>query len=188
MICPAYLTEGLHQVFNRIQRERMQGLPLLNPVLRVECVGFRPWQGHCLGVLITPWFMNLMLLPGEGDAWEGLSVGEKVIHRFPSGPYELIVGDEEGIGRYQLCPLFSPMFEFASQEMAVAVAEEIMKGLLDEENRDRTSMREQEIARIWSGESEGEEREETESADPTPLMERPISRRKLLSGGFSRGP
>ena len=44
MICPAYLAEGLHQVFNRIQRERMQGLPLLNPELRVDDSEWPGWE------------------------------------------------------------------------------------------------------------------------------------------------
>ena len=41
----------------------MAGVPMLNPALRVQAVGFRHWQSHWLGVLVTPWFMNLMLLP-----------------------------------------------------------------------------------------------------------------------------
>lgn len=92
MICPEYLTEGLKRVFTHIQQERMQGVPVLNEMLQVEAVGFTSWRGHCLGVLITPWFMNLMLLPNEGDEWKHLPVGKKVTHLFPSGPYEFIAG------------------------------------------------------------------------------------------------
>ena len=36
---------------------------MLNPALSVEAVGFRPWDEHWLGVLVTPWFMNLWLMP-----------------------------------------------------------------------------------------------------------------------------
>ena len=57
MICPD----------TRIQRERMADIPLLNPALEVQAVGFSVWEAYCLGVLITPWFMNLMLLPLAGD-------------------------------------------------------------------------------------------------------------------------
>ena len=98
MICPDYLTEGLEQSYRRIQRERMRDLPFLNPALRVKAVGFRHWQGRCLGVLITPWFMNLMLLPCEGDEWQELQIGDKQRHLLPSGSYEFIVGEEAGIG------------------------------------------------------------------------------------------
>jgi [NiFe] hydrogenase assembly HybE family chaperone len=189
MICPKYLIEGLEQSFRRIQRERMQGAPLLNEWLAVEAVDFRPWQGHCLGVLVTPWFMNLMLLPSEGDEWAGLPVGSKVTHHFPSGCYEFILSHETEIGRYQICSLFSPMFEFADQAAAVATAEAVMQGLMDEENRDATSMREREIERLWRGEP-APDKADLDQSDESPglaqRLERPISRRQLLRGDFSR--
>jgi [NiFe] hydrogenase assembly HybE family chaperone len=184
----------LQRVFRRIRRERMGTLPMLNPALGVRCVGFRPWRGHHLGVLITPWFLNLVLLPGEPDAWNGLHVGEKRLHAFPSGPYEFIVGRENGIGRFQMCSLFSPVREFADQTAAVAVAEAVLQGLMDGEVHDGTSMREREIERIWRGEADLEQKPETEEFDGTleplaaePLLARTISRRELLRGRFSGG-
>ena len=39
---------------------------MVNPALAVEAVGFRPWGEHWLGILITPWFMNLVLMPRVG--------------------------------------------------------------------------------------------------------------------------
>lgn len=191
MICPDYLISGLQQVYCRIQQERMAGLPLLNSALEVEAVGFRPWNGRCLGILITPWFMNLFLLPSEGDEWGEMQPGTKQLHQFPSGPYEFVVGDEEGIGRYQVCSLFSPMFEFQDQETAVATAEHVMLGLMNEENRDSVTTREKEIKQAWQGSEEDTEDvtisvNETEDAPLTltERMEKPISRRSLLRGAF----
>lgn len=129
-ICPDYLVDGLESVFRRIHRERMTGLPVLNPALDVEAVGFCAWDEYCLGVLVTPWFMNLMLLPGEGDTWQDISAGSVQVHHFPSGDYEFIVGEEAGVGRYQLCSLFSPMFEFSGQAEAVATAQAALDALL----------------------------------------------------------
>lgn len=189
MICPDYLTEGLEQIFRNIEQERMQGVPLLNPALRVKAVGFRQWQGCCLGVLVTPWFMNLMLLPSEGDEWRNLQIGDKQLHRLPSGPYEFIVGEEEGIGRYQMCSLFSPMFEFADQETAEAAALAAIEALMDVENRDTVSTREGEIDRRWRGEpdAQGAAAEET-PADRTlgDRLEQPLSRRDLLRGRLTQ--
>lgn len=184
MICPEYLTEGLESHFRRIERERMQGLPLLNSALQVKAVGFREWQGRCLGVLVTPWFMNLMLLPAEGDDWEALRIGDKQLHRLPSGPYEFILGEEAGIGRYQICSLFSPMFEFADQATAVATAEAVMQGLMDEENRDTLSTCEAEISRRWYGETPEEVAAQGQVAalDLDERLAQPISRRELLRG------
>ncbi len=192
MICPDYLCEGLEQVFRRIETERMQGLPILNSALRVSAVGFRHWQGHCLGVLITPWFMNLMLLPNEGDGWRELRIGDKQLHQFPSGSYEFIVGEEPGVGRYQMCSLFSPVFEFADQETAEATAEAAMQALMEEENRDTVSTHEREIERRWRGEPEpgseatSEADGERESLSIDERLEQPLSRRQLLRGRLAR--
>lgn len=162
--------DGLEQVFRQIQAQRMDGVPVINPRLRVQAVGFHPRDDAFLGVLITPWFMNLVLLPEEGDGWQELPVGSTVPHRFPAGEYDFIVGHEEGLGRYQSCSLFSPMFEFADMEAAVATAEAALGALL----------------------SPAEPAPET--ATPTPVetvverrLERPVSRREMLRGLFSGG-
>lgn len=185
MICPEYLTPALTRTFTRIQQQRMQGVPLLNPALHVACVGFRTWRDRCLGVLITPWFMNLVLLPCEGDAWEGLRIGHKQTEVFPSGAYEFTLGEEPGIGRYLSCSLFSPMFAFDSQAAAVATAEAVMAGLMDEGNRESLDMREKEIERIWRGEAAVDIADDAQAA-PTlqQKLETPISRRDLLRGRF----
>ncbi|MCU7849425.1 MAG: [NiFe]-hydrogenase assembly chaperone HybE [Candidatus Thiodiazotropha sp. (ex Lucinoma kastoroae)] len=81
MICPDYLIEGLEQQFRTIEQQRMEGLPLLNKALRVEAVSFCEWNGLCLGVLITPWFMNLMLIPDEGDTWSDMQIGDNQFHQ-----------------------------------------------------------------------------------------------------------
>ena len=191
--CPEYLTTGLETVFTRIQYERMVDVPLLNPALHVQAVGFRVWEEHCLGVLITPWFMNLMLLPCEGDEWAGLVSGTNMTHCFPSGTYEFILGEEEGIGRYQMCSLFSPVFEFESQDAAVATAEAVMESLMDVANRDDVSTRESDIRKIWNGEDPGTGSEVDESGgdeDRPSLKERlekPMSRRDLFRGTFLGG-
>lgn len=189
MICPEYLIEGLEVQFRRIENERMRDLPLLNPALHVQAVGFQQWNGFCLGVLITPWFMNLMLLPPEGDSWQGSSIGDKQLHQLPSGPYEFILGEEEGIGRYQMCSLFSPVFEFADQATAVATAEAAMDALMRAEHRDTVSTRESEIRQRWQGDADERagERESRED-EPRPVLrkphQQPVSRRDLLRGEF----
>lgn len=182
----------LGDCFRRIHLERMRGLPLLNERLVVETVGFQPWQGRSLGVLITPWFMNLILLPSDEDRWQDLPIGAKMTHPFPSGDYEFILADESSIGRYQLCSLFSPMFDFADQAAAVATAEAVMEGLMDERNLDHISMNEREIERRWRGEPAVDEAEveppDTESPTLEQHFQRPLSRRELLRGAFSKEP
>jgi [NiFe] hydrogenase assembly HybE family chaperone len=122
--------EGLESAFRAIEAERMAGLPILNHALLVEAVGFRLWRAHCVGVLITPWFMKLLVLPPDGDGFHDLAPGSRHNFEFPTGPCELTVGEEPGIGRFLGESLFSPMAAFASQAQAVAKAEGIMLRLM----------------------------------------------------------
>lgn len=130
MIAQHCLTEGLEKAFRTIHQERMEGLPILNQALQVQTVGFCHVGSHCAGILITPWFMNLMLLPSEGDSFADAEPGDKRSVAFPSGPCEMELCEEELIGRYLSRPLFSPMSQFTSQEQAVKTAESIMQRVI----------------------------------------------------------
>lgn len=113
----------LAAVFTDIAGTRMAGVPICNPVLRVEAVGFRRTaEGHWAGLMITPWAINLLVLPGQQDGWPLLGAGSKHDWRFPSGDYEFIVAQEDRLGTYHLCSLFSPALEFATHEVAQLTA------------------------------------------------------------------
>jgi [NiFe] hydrogenase assembly HybE family chaperone len=191
MICPEYVAAGLETEFTRIQRERMADVPILNPSLKVQAVGFTAWEGYCLGILITPWFMNLMLLSQKGDEWTHLPSGTRINHRFPSGTCEFILGEGERIGRYLMCSLFSPVFEFQNQEAAVVTAEAVLENLMDEANRDDSSGRESGIRKVWHGKDEREENsasgEKGDRAGLSERLEKPVSRRDLLRRAFVAG-
>jgi len=123
----------LQAAFTRIWKTRMADLPFLNPKLSVESVGFRPWQGQWLGVLVTPWSLNLVLLPGEGP-WETLAMGGERFAALPAGRYRFIAGVDEELGEYHACSLFSPVLEFADHESARATAEAALAALFDAAN------------------------------------------------------
>ncbi len=108
--------------------ERLKGLPIFNPALRVEAVGFRDFEGGLIGVVITPWFMNLDFVPVSG-ATRPAAAGEVRTHLLPAGPCEFIGARLEGVGPIESCSLFSPMPQFASPAEARATAEEVL-GLL----------------------------------------------------------
>jgi [NiFe] hydrogenase assembly HybE family chaperone len=112
----------LEAAFRRIERERMAGLPLLNPVLRVQALGFERWHGQWLGALVTPWFMNLVLVPGDAASWRAAADGERVFHRFGAGDFAFLGNDEPEAGEFQTCSLVSPMAGFADQDSACATA------------------------------------------------------------------
>lgn len=114
--------------FRNINEQRMQGMPFINPELRVEAVGFRSWKDIELGVLITPWFMNLILLP-TSDA--DIEQGHKIAARFPSGNIDLTAAQDEELGLYFSAALFSSVMQFPDQETAVDIAAEIMRELFE---------------------------------------------------------
>ncbi|MGZ5532673.1 MAG: [NiFe]-hydrogenase assembly chaperone HybE [Methylomonas sp.] len=122
---------------------RMQNLPIINPALNVQALGFTRMKHDWLGILITPWFMNLLLLPGGEDSeWRVLAPGAKFERPFPFGSFEFTVADQAHIGRYALCSLFSPMFQFTEQADAVAAAEAALQALLAAPEPRRLSRRE----------------------------------------------
>lgn len=132
---------ALQGAYETIRRTRMAGIPLLNQAVHVEAVGFRRWQGFWLGVLITPWCMNLVLTAADPAHWPRLRTGEKWTCRFPAGAFEFVFGREAFLGEDRsgetlMCSLFSPMFEFANHEGARATALACLQALFDEHNEE----------------------------------------------------
>ena len=99
----------------RAASSRMEGLAFVNPALAVEAVGFAPWNGHWLGVLLTPWSMNLVLAPREPVAWPDVAQGAKLRMRFPAGDYDFVGARDDAVGATLVCSLFSPVLEFEDQ-------------------------------------------------------------------------
>lgn len=124
-------SQRLEAAFRAIHAQRMQGLPFVNERLCVEAVGFRRWEGRWLGVLITPWFMNLVLLPDAPESWEPVPLRADARYEFPAGSFDFIGGHEPACGEFQSCSLFSPVFEFEQQEVARATAEAVLAALFD---------------------------------------------------------
>jgi [NiFe] hydrogenase assembly HybE family chaperone len=123
-------SERITDAYERIRRTRMRDLPFLNARLRVEAVGFRPWEGQWLGALVTPWSLNILLMPGEGP-WPSLAAGAERIVAFPAGRFRFIAGHEPSLGESHGCSLFSPVLEFVDHEAARLTAEAALAGLFD---------------------------------------------------------
>ncbi len=123
--------QRLESAFRAIHAQRMRGLPLVNDALAVEAVGFRRWEGRWLGVLVTPWFINLVLLPDEPARWQSAPPREQVRYEFPAGEFDFIAGFEPACGEFQSCSLFSPVFEFRQQVVARATAQAALAALFD---------------------------------------------------------
>jgi [NiFe] hydrogenase assembly HybE family chaperone len=122
------------QAFEHIASTRMLGVPVQNPALRVQATGFESGEdldGKLLvltGILITPWFMNLVRLPDVpvASGLTVLAIGRKARRNVGSERFEFIGAMEDGLAAFEVCSLFSPMFEFASQDAALATANEVL--------------------------------------------------------------
>lgn len=115
---PAALIEV---VFRRIHAERMADLPMNNPVLAVAAVGFERNSDEWRGVLVTPWGINLLLLPATAG-WSAPRSHERVFRQYPAGSFAFLGNHEDGLGDYLACPLIHDMAQFVDQETAVTTA------------------------------------------------------------------
>lgn len=111
----------LAEAFIRIGEESMKGIGLYNHNLNVETVGFRRWEDWLAGILVTPWFMNFVLLPTRPDQITG-AVGTKTRLVMPRGEITFTIGEVDEIGLYQASSLYSPMGRFDVQTVAATTA------------------------------------------------------------------
>lgn len=130
--------DAVEATFFRIQQNQMADVPILNPALSVEAIDFQLWQGHWLGVVITPWCMNLLLLPGSSAEWTPAGNNQRRFVSFPMGNFAFLGGDEPELGEYQSCSLFSPMSKFSTQSDAVMTARASLLGLLTPTDKAQT--------------------------------------------------
>ena len=165
----------LEQAF-RATAMRMSGLGFVNPALRVEAVAFAPWDGHWLGVMVTPWSINLLLLPHDRSLWRTVRAGGKQRYAFPAGDYDFIAATDPIVGEYQMCSLFSPALEFEDHATARMVATLAREALFDAGN----------------AEQPGARPATDDGTSPGPLAHRerqaatPMSKRDFLRGRFMR--
>ncbi|MCP1242695.1 [NiFe]-hydrogenase assembly chaperone HybE [Acetobacter lambici] len=127
--------QTLEGVFADIYASKMRGLPFVNEALNVKAVGFCTFEEQLVGALLTPWFMNLIVVPSVGADWSGVVSGSKKLLDFPSGSYEFTAalrdGGAEALPGYWACSLFSPVFNFTTMLQATDTAQAAVRGLLD---------------------------------------------------------
>ena len=133
---------ALTALYRHIAATRMEGIPLLNPKIQVQAVGFEAVASvaaldtdeadsapaAAVGVLITPWFMNLIWLPLEPQN-QSDAVGCKLPRYVGPECFEFIGAYENDFGSYASCSLFSPVFEFGSHQAALDTARAVLDTL-----------------------------------------------------------
>ena len=125
----------LETVYQRIAEQRMRDLPLYNERLRVEAVGFRPWGGHVIGVLVTPWCMNLLLIPGAEDDRSALDWETVSKWQLPGATIEFNPCLIDDAMPHLSASLFSTVQDFPDQTTARAIGLEVIHEVLDPAGR-----------------------------------------------------
>jgi [NiFe] hydrogenase assembly HybE family chaperone len=121
----------LADLYRDVHARAMADVPICNDRLAVEALGFRAWGALALGVVVTPWFMNIVLAP-RGDApLPAAPAGATTSVALPAGRVDFVAGALEGFGPIWTCSLFSPMHEFADQAGARATAKAAISALTE---------------------------------------------------------
>lgn len=132
---PSDLAEHL-RVRTLIERFRavdaaMRDLPLYNAKVPIEAIGFRHFgENSLLGVVQTPWFMNLIVLPVEPEPMDMTKIGKSDVIQLPAGPRTFIVGGDEVVGLYKAHSLHSPVLNFTLPGQAQAEARRLLAVLM----------------------------------------------------------
>ena len=120
------LAEKLRSAYEAVA-VRMEGLPIVNPRLGIEVLAFREWNGGHAGMVITPWFLNVIFIPPTGTP--ELAPATRVPREFPAGRLEFVTSHLDGVGPMESCSLFSPMNEFRDMPHALEVARDAAQAL-----------------------------------------------------------
>lgn len=166
------VVQKLETVFGDIAATRMAGLPICNDALRVQAVGLREWQGHWLGVLVTPWTISLILMQGDEVPLQTLGADEKMSWEFPSGEYEFMGLNEAALGACQMCSLISPVADIGCHEDAVNIAGLVMEALFVKNDSDTNHGTDPKLTA------------ETARLQSEPTSAESVSRRDFLRGNF----
>lgn len=126
----AHLAERLEAHFVEVRARAMKDVPICNDNLAVACTGFRPWREWAVGIVVTPWFMNIVAAPLSGAPSVSAAPGATQSLALPAGEVAFLAADLEGFDRLLMCSLFSPMQDFVDHEAALATAQAALDLLL----------------------------------------------------------
>jgi [NiFe] hydrogenase assembly HybE family chaperone len=117
-------------LFQRIDAG-MRDMPIYNEKIAIEAIGFRPFgDDELLGVVLTPWFLNMIMLPIEPVPMDMAAIGRTISVELPAGKRAFVVGGDETIGLYKAHSLHSPVLNFTLSGQAQAEARRMLALLM----------------------------------------------------------
>jgi [NiFe] hydrogenase assembly HybE family chaperone len=124
------LSARLEQHFRELYERCMKDMPISNAALEVACVGFQRFGAFSLGIVLTPWFMNLCAAPRAGAPKVEERPGATRTLALPAGNVDFLATDLDGFDRLLFASLFSPMQDFCDHAAALATAEAALAALM----------------------------------------------------------
>ena len=100
-----------------------------NGTLQIAAVGFARHAGDWLGVVVTPWCLDLFLLPGGGSLWGDIPAGQRRYVTLPGGTLPFTAVDDLELGPYQHTPLIAPVTALPDMATALRLAREAVATL-----------------------------------------------------------
>ncbi len=124
------LAARLEEHFRDIYIRCMKDVPICNEALDVAAVGFRRFGDFSLGIVLTPWFMNIVAAPRAGAAKVEERPGATKTLALPAGNIDFLATDLDGFDRLLFASLFSPMQDFVDHAAALATAQNAMEAVM----------------------------------------------------------
>ena len=109
---------------------RMADLPFCRSDIPVQACGFQRFEGQWIGALLTPWMLDLVVMPGPDQQWEPRQVGDALGLRFPAGDIRFRVADPAPDLPLLSCSLLSPLPQTLSAADALSTATDVLRLLL----------------------------------------------------------
>jgi len=113
--------------YESLWQEGGQDMAEINPALAVEAVGFTRYEGDWLGVVITPWFLRLFMLPGGGSLWGEIPVGQSRYVSLPAETMQFVADEAPQLGAFQYSALLEPTSLVADMNAARQMAIRVMQ-------------------------------------------------------------
>ena len=122
--------EALAACYREIDATAMRDAPICNAGLHMTAIGFREYRSYAVGVILTPWFLNLVAAEMSPLAAPALPLGGFRLN-FPAGSIEFTVTELAGFGRLASCSIFSPLSYFPDQATACVTAQAALDAVFD---------------------------------------------------------
>lgn len=120
----------LETAFSNVLQNAMLDLSFIHPDMPICACGLQLFEGQWVGVMLTPWMMSAVILPGPDQVWPARGVGERLGLKLPFADLTFTVGRVDGLPQYLASSLMSPLDPKLNAAQGRKLAEDCAKMLL----------------------------------------------------------